>query len=193
MRKLTIAGSVAATLLALLLPASAHAAPAVHGGSLVVRTDRGLVKGKSPEGTRQWLGIPYAAPPAGALRWVAPRPAPRWHGIRQATSYGGRCAQLASGNGPRVDNEDCLFLNVYTPQGRGAGAASDGRGRGGLPVLVMIHGGGLNTGAGDQHDGSLIVTTDHIIVVSINYRLGPFGFLAIPGLGTTPSTAEGNY
>src|SRR5579864_6244827 len=116
MRKLTIAGAAAATLLGLLLPAAAHAAPAAagghgggHGGGLVVRTDRGLVKGKSAEGTHQWLGIPYAAPPAGALRWAAPQPAPRWHGIRQATSYGGRCAQLASGNGPRVDNENCLY------------------------------------------------------------------------------------
>jgi para-nitrobenzyl esterase len=86
-----------------------------------------------------------------------------------------------------VDNENCLFVNVYTPPG------VDSRGRGGLPVLVMIHGGGLTTGAGDQHDGSLIVTTDHIIVVSINYRLGPFGFLDLPGLGTTASTANGNF
>ena len=69
------------------------------------------------EGTDQFLGIPYAAPPVGALRWAAPQPAPRWQGVRQATSYGGRCAQLASGNGPRVDNEDCLYLNVYTPPG----------------------------------------------------------------------------
>src|SRR5690242_6162506 len=189
MRKLTIAGAAAATLLGLLLPAAAHAAPAAaggHGGGLVVPTDRGLVKGKSAEGTRQWLGIPYAAPPAGALRWAAPQPAPRWPGIRQATSYGGRCAQLPSGNGPRVDNENCLYLNVFTP------SRSDRHG-GGLPVLVMIHGGGLTTGAGDQHDGSLIVNTDGIIVVSINYRLGPFGFLDVPGLGTSARTASGNY
>src|SRR5690349_9585816 len=189
MRKLTIAGAAAATLLGLLLPAAAHAAPAAaggHGGGLVVRTDRGLVKGKSAEGNRQWLGIPYAAPPAGALRWAAPQPAPRWPGIRQATSYGGRCAQLPSGNGPRVDNENCLYLNVFTP------SRSDRHG-GGLPVLVMIHGGGLTTGAGDQHDGSLIVNTDGIIVVSINYRLGPFGFLDVPGLGTSARTASGNY
>jgi para-nitrobenzyl esterase len=189
MRKLTIAGAAAATLLGLLLPAVAHAAPAAaggHGGGLVVRTDRGLVKGKSAEGTHQWLGIPYAAPPAGALRWAAPQPAPRWHGVRQATSYGGRCAQLASGNGPRVDNENCLYLNVFTPP-------RSGHHRGGLPVLVMIHGGGLTTGAGDQHDGSLIVNTDGIIVVSINYRLGPLGFLDVPGLGTSPQTASGNY
>jgi para-nitrobenzyl esterase len=155
-----------------------------------VPTDRGLVQGKHAEGIDQWLGIPYAAPPVGALRWAATRRPPRWHGIRQATSYGGRCAQLASGNGPRVDNEDCLYLNVYAPPGRDNGARSRDHG---LPVLFMIHGGGLTTGAGDQHDGSLIVATDHIIVVSINYRLGPLGFLAIPGLSSSALTAGGNY
>jgi len=183
-------GIVAAVLLALgLLAPTAMAtpgAPGAPGGTghgLVVPTDRGLVQGKSAEGIDQWLGIPYAAPPVGTLRWAAPRPAPRWPGIRQATGYGGRCAQLASGNGPRVDNEDCLYLNVYAPPGH----------HGRLPVLVMIHGGGLTTGAGDQHDGSLIVNTDHIIVVSINYRLGPFGFLNLPGLGTSALTGSGNY
>jgi carboxylesterase type B len=180
----------AATLAAGSLAAPAASADDGHG--LIVRTDRGLIQGTYAEGASQFLGIPYAAPPVGALRWAAPRPAPRWQGIRQATAYGGRCAQLVSGNGPRVDNEDCLYLNVYTPPGldRRAPAPRDHHG---LPVLVMIHGGGLTTGAGDQHDGSLTVTTDHIIVVSINYRLGPFGFLTIPGLGTTPSTANGNY
>ena len=187
MRKLAIAGSAAVTLLALLLPGVAQAVPGVPAGGghgLVVPTDRGLVQGKAAEGIDQWLGIPYAAPPVGALRWAAPRPAPRWTGIRQATSYGGRCAQLASGNGPRVDNEDCLYLNVYAPTDH-----HESR----LPVLFMIHGGGLTTGAGDQHDGSLIVNTDHIIVVSINYRLGPFGFLALPGLDTSALTASGNF
>jgi len=177
----------------LLAAPAASAAPAAPAGSgshgLIVRTDRGLLQGKSAEDIDQWLGVPYAAPPAGALRWAAPQPAPRWHGVRQATSYGGRCAQLASGNGPRVDNEDCLYLNVYTPPGS---ARSSWR-SGGLPVLVMIHGGGLTSGAGDQHDGSLIVTTDHIIVVSINYRLGPFGFLDVPGLAAGASTANGNF
>ncbi|MGH3251634.1 MAG: carboxylesterase family protein, partial [Trebonia sp.] len=188
-----VAGVTAAAPAASASTASASTASAntgsAHGGhGLIVRTDKGLIEGTHAEGTDQFLGVPYAAPPAGALRWAAPQPAPRWPGVRQATSYGGRCAQLASGNGPRVDNENCLYLNVYTPPG------SDGRGRdGGLPVLVMIHGGGLTTGAGDQHDGSLIVTTDHIIVVSINYRLGPFGFLDLPGLAATASTANGNF
>jgi carboxylesterase type B len=168
---------------------AASAQPPGHG--LIVRTDKGLIEGKYAEGVDQFLGIPYAAPPTGALRWAAPQPAASWHGVRPATSYGGRCAQLASGNGPRVDNENCLFLNVYAP----SGGRPSGRWPGGqkLPVLVMIHGGGLTTGAGDQHDGSLIVTTDHIIVVSINYRLGPFGFLDVPGLGTDAATANGNF
>jgi len=176
----TLAASAAGAAAASAAPATAaRPAPAP-----IARTGQGLVEGKQAEGTDQFLGIPYAAPPAGALRWAAPQPPPRWAGIRPATSYGGRCAQLASGNGPRVDNEDCLYLNVYTPPGR------DVRG---LPVLFMIHGGGLTTGAGDQHDGSLIVTTDHIIVVSINYRLGPLGFLDIPGLASGPGAASGNF
>ncbi|HEY9244354.1 MAG TPA: carboxylesterase family protein, partial [Streptosporangiaceae bacterium] len=181
------AATAAATLLGLTVPVTAQAG--TGRSPLVVRTDRGLIQGKPAEGTDQWLGIPYAAPPAGALRWAAPQPAPRWAGIRPATSYGGRCAQLASGNGPRVDNENCLYLNVFAPPG------ADRRTGGGhrLPVLFMIHGGGLTTGAGDQHDGSLIVRTDHIIVVSVNYRLGPFGFLTLPGLGRSPLTASGNF
>jgi carboxylesterase type B len=184
------AATLAATALAAGAPA-ASAASAHPGQGLIAATDKGLVEGKYAEGADQFLGMPYAAPPTGALRWQAPQPAPRWHGIRQATSYGGTCAQLASGNGPRVDNEDCLYLNVFTPPG----SVTSGRDRGhsGLPVLVMIHGGGLTSGSGNQHDGSLIVTTDHIVVVSLNYRLGPFGFLDIPGLGTTASTANGNY
>ena len=116
------ARGIAAGLLlaAVTLAAGSLAAPAASAGpghGLIVRTDRGLIQGSYAEGADQFLGVPYAAPPVGALRWAAPRPAPRWPGIRQATSYGGRCAQLASGNGPRVDNEDCLYLNVYTPPG----------------------------------------------------------------------------
>jgi carboxylesterase type B len=168
-------------------PAPAPAASSHQGGGLVVSTDDGKLQGKHAEGIDQFLGIPYAAPPVGALRWRAPQPAQPWRGIRPATAYGHRCPQLPSGNGPREDTEDCLFLNVFTPAGYRAGRG------GGLPVLFMIHGGGLTTGAGDQHDGSLIVNTDHIVVVSINYRLGVFGFLDVPGLGTSPLTANGNY
>jgi para-nitrobenzyl esterase len=197
-RTLRVAAVAAAALalpLALAVPGAAPAVAAARPGAghgLVVRTDRGWVRGQHAEGISQWLGIPYAAPPVGALRWAAPQPAPRWSGIRPATSYGSRCSQLASGNGPRVDSENCLYLNVFAPGAEGWGGSRRGR-HGGLPVLVMIHGGGLTSGAGDQHDGSLIVRTDHIIVVSINYRLGPFGFLDVPGLSTSGLTAGGNY
>ncbi|HLK01451.1 MAG TPA: carboxylesterase family protein, partial [Streptosporangiaceae bacterium] len=129
-------------------------------------------------------GIPYAAPPVGPLRWQAPRLAPRWADVRPATEYGGRCAQLASGNGPEADGEDCLYLNVYTPVDHNEGS---------LPVLLMIHGGGLVNGAGDQHDGSMIAGASHIVVVSINYRLGPLGFLTVPGLNGSALTRAGNF
>jgi para-nitrobenzyl esterase len=182
---LVLAAATLATGASTVSASPATAVTTVHEGhGLVVATDKGLVEGKHAEGTDQFLGIPYAAPPVGALRWTAPQPAARWRGIRPATSYGGRCPQLAGGNGPQVTGEDCLYLNVYTPPGR------DDRD---LPVLFMIHGGGLTTGAGDQHDGSLIVTTDNIIVVSVNYRLGPLGFLDIPGLAATPSAVNGNF
>jgi carboxylesterase type B len=174
--------------------ASAQAAQAAGGsGGLIVSTEDGMLRGQHAEGVDQFLGVRYAAPPVGALRWQAPQPVQPWSGVRDATSYGHRCPQLASGNGPREDTEDCLFLNVFAPaDGPGRPAAQDGAGRG-LPVLVMIHGGGLLNGAGDQHDGSLIVRTDHIIVVSLNYRLGVFGFLDVPGLGTSALTANGNF
>jgi carboxylesterase type B len=192
-----------ATLPAALLSASAQpAGPVTAGGApgpggLIVPTQDGKLQGKHAEGIDQFLGVPYAAPPVGTLRWQAPQPAAPWPGVRAATSYGNRCPQLASGNGPREDTEDCLYLNVFTPADHGTGSAGDAArtaasGRG-LPVLLMIHGGGLANGAGDQHDGSLIVNTDHIIVVSINYRLGVFGFLNVPGLSTSPLTAGGNY
>ena len=201
-----VVGLAAAMPLAALLGASpalssattpAHAAQAAEGtggssGGLIVSTEDGKLQGKHDEGVDQFLGVRYAAPPVGALRWQAPQPVQPWTGVRNATSYGNRCAQLPSGNGPREDTEDCLFLNVFAPAGHPGHAAQDGARRG-LPVLFMIHGGGLANGAGDQHDGSLIVKTDHIIVVSINYRLDVFGFLDVPGLGRTARTANGNY
>jgi para-nitrobenzyl esterase len=191
----TIGGTIALALLVLAVPGGSSAAsgaprpraaasasamrmlapPRAASQSLVVSTDKGMVEGRSTaDNVSQFLGIPYAAPPVGALRWAPPQPAQAWSGVRPAMSYGNRCAQPANGNGPRIDNEDCLYLNVYTPAHLAPGQK--------LPVLYMIHGGGFTTGAGDQHDGSLLVRTDDIIVVSVNYRLGPFGFLSLPGL-----------
>jgi carboxylesterase type B len=165
-------------------PAWGHDAQRHHHGGLVVRTDSGAVRGLHADGVDKFLGIPYAAPPVGALRWQPPAPAQRWGGVRPATAYGARCPQLPSSNGAGSENEDCLTLNVFGPGGRSGGhAARWARGGRRLPVLLWIHGGGLINGSGDQHDGALLARTNRIVVVSINYRLGVFGFLALPGMG----------
>ena len=187
---LSAAGAIAAALvfsagaLAAAAPSPASAAPAaVTPQNLTVTTGTGQVEGRTTGAVDQWLGLPYARPPAGALRWAPPQPAQSWSGVRSALSYGGRCAQPASGNGPRIDNEDCLYLNVYAPSVIPAGKK--------LPVMFMIHGGGLTTGAGDQQDGSLLAQSEGIIVVSVNYRLGPLGFLDLPGLSS--AVPDGNF
>jgi carboxylesterase type B len=167
-------------------PAAAHTRPRV--GDPVVQTRQGAVRGLTTDGADKFLGLPYAAAPVGALRWHAPAPAARWRGARAATSYASRCPQLPSSNGAGSENEDCLYLNVFRP----AGAGRERHGR--LPVLFWIHGGGFNNGSADQHDGALLARTNNIVVVSINYRLGVFGFLALPSLdGETPGTPSGNY
>ena len=145
-----------------------------------------MVQGESTGGVDQWLGLPYAAPPVGALRWQPPQPPASWHGVRPAVTLPPTCPQLPSGNGPRSENEDCLYLSIYRP----AGVSRHER----LPVLFWIHGGGLTTGSGNQHNGALMATTNHIEVVSINYRLGMFGFLALPSLSAeSPAHASGDY
>ena len=164
--------------------AAAAATTATQPQSLLVTTDKGRLEGRTTGVVDQFLGIPYAQPPVGSLRWAAPAPMAAWTGVRSALAYGNRCPQLSNGNGPRVDTEDCLYLNVFTP----SYVPASGK----LPVLFMIHGGGLTTGAGDQQDGSLLAQTQHVIVVSINYRLGPLGFLDLPGLSGTGAT-DGNF
>jgi len=152
---------------------------------LVVRTDKGAVRGLRASGAREFFGIPYAAPPVGALRWRAPRPAARWTGIRNANWIGPACAQtgnIATGVIATSTSEDCLYLNVYTPTVVG---------RGGLPVMVWIHGGGFTGGEGSIYDASKLAVKGHVIVVTINYRLGAFGFLALAGLDG--QGASGDY
>ncbi|MEN3359030.1 MAG: para-nitrobenzyl esterase [Mycobacteriales bacterium] len=158
--------------------------PAGQGSGLVVRTDAGAVRGVRAGGVDSFLGLRYAAAPVGPLRWRPPRPAPAWSGVRPASRYGNRCPATASTNGPRSETEDCLFLNVQRPAGARPGAR--------LPVYLFIHGGGLQNGSSNQHDGSLIVTGSGVLVVTINYRLGVFGFLGHPGL-TAERGESGNY
>jgi carboxylesterase type B len=155
-----------------------------HAGSLVVRTDKGLVRGVRAAGVDSFLGLRYAAAPVGALRWRPPRPAAPWPGVLAADRYGNRCPALASTNGPRSETEDCLFLNVQRPAGARPGAR--------LPVYFWIHGGGLINGSSNQHDGSKIVSEAGVVVVTINYRLGVFGFLGHPAL-TAEAGESGNY
>jgi para-nitrobenzyl esterase len=167
---------VAGALITAPLSDNAKAAPqATARGhtSLVVRTDKGLVRGITNEGARQFLGIPYAAPPTGALRWRPPQPARSWSGIRDASKPGPVCAQtgsIATGEPNTSTAEDCLSLNVYTPPAIG------GRG---LPVMMWIHGGGFTGGAGSIYDGAPLAVSGDVMVVTVNYRLGPFGFLAL--------------
>lgn len=143
---------------------------------LVVQTDNGAVRGMFSGDAREFLGIPYAAPPVGALRWRPPQPAAPWQGVRDATHFGNVCAQ--NGNiGTGVLNtstaEDCLYLNVYTPRAP--------RGQQ-LPVMVWIHGGGFTGGAASIYDASVLAPKGNAVVVTINYRLNAFGFLALPSL-----------
>jgi para-nitrobenzyl esterase len=179
-------GLVAAILLWLLAGAGIATAAAGDDGhtGTIVRVQTGLVHGVRSGGVDSFLGIPYARAPVGDLRWRAPHPPLPWSGVREATAFGNRCPQLASTNGPLSETEDCLFVNVQRPAG------IDARDR--LPVYFWIHGGGLLNGASNQHDGSFLIDANRMIVVTINYRLGVFGFLAHPAL-TQEAGQSGNY
>ena len=182
MRKGIVVGLLAGMLaLANAVPAQAS----TDNRTPVARVETGLLRGGETGGVDSFLGIPYAAPPVGQLRWRAPQPAASWPGVREATAYGNRCAAAASSNGPRSEAEDCLFLNVQRPTFVHSGQK--------VPVYFWIHGGGLQNGSSNQHDGSLIVNRTGAVVVTINYRLGPFGFLAHPGLTAEGGGQSGDY
>ena len=157
--------------------------PQAHGDPALVQTATGMVRGVVKPDHRLFSGIPYAAPPVGALRFQPPAPATPWTGVRDATEPGPHCIQDPVGNPEfgRQSDEDCLTLNVWTPA-----AAGPPR-----PVMVWIHGGSFTGGSGPIYDGQWLVTRGDIIVVTINYRLGTLGFLAHPALG--PPGDVGNY
>ncbi|MGZ4439884.1 MAG: carboxylesterase family protein, partial [Gaiellaceae bacterium] len=132
--------------------------------------------------TRSFLGIPYAAPPVGDLRWRPPRPHPAWTGIRDATAFGSSCPQSASVFGQQSTDENCLFLNVFAPVGGN-----------GDPVMVWIHGGGLVSGVSSDYVPDRLVARN-VVVVTVNYRLGVLGFLAHPSLTAgSQQHASGDY
>jgi para-nitrobenzyl esterase len=159
---------------------------------LEVKTAQGTVQGKLilDGAQKAFLGLPYAAPPVGDLRWKAPQPAAGWTGVRDATKFAGRCEQWHVWNdyffldsGP---TEDCLYLNVYAPASAKRGSK--------LPVMVWIHGGGFIAGAGSEprYTNSALVSKD-VVLVTINYRLGLFGFLASADLARESGGHAGNY
>ncbi|TAN01635.1 MAG: carboxylesterase family protein [Rhodanobacteraceae bacterium] len=175
--------------LALAMPA-AHAMAADPGP--VVRVDGGTLAGihDAAAGVDEFLGIPYAAPPVGALRWKPPQPPAAWRGVRAADHFGPRCMQrpLFGDMVFRSDgmSEDCLYLNVWIPAG------SEGKK---LPVLVYFYGGGFVGGDGSEYryDGASLARRG-IVTVTVNYRLDVFGFLALPALAEeSPHRAAGNY
>lgn len=147
------------------------------------RVETGTLRGVARDGVEQFLGVPYAAPPVGPLRWRAPRPPMSWTGERDAGVAGARCPQTRTGDAPRSEVEDCLTLNVYRPAKSSPTARA---------VLVYLHGGGATNGAGADHDGSALAGQGDIIVVTVNYRLGALGFLNHPALADDQGQA-GNY
>jgi para-nitrobenzyl esterase len=172
-------------LLAACLPAAA--ASAAHPRA---QTADGVVDGVLEDGVRAFKGIPFAAPPVGALRWQDPQPVLAWKGVRHAAAFGPRCMQLPlfSDMVFRSDgvSEDCLYLNVWTP------ARKPGKK---LPVLVYFYGGGLVAGDGSEprYQGASMARQG-IVALTVNYRLGAFGFLAHPALtAESPHKASGNY
>jgi para-nitrobenzyl esterase len=185
---LAAAGATAAT-------AGTRAVASGSGGAPIATTDDGAVRGVAAGGINEFLGIPYAAPPTGHLRWRPPQPPAEWHGVRDATGFGPSCPQPppAEGNAtfpPGPISEDCLYLNVYTPAHSGGDLRSSDEG--GRPVLVWIHGGGLTSDASRNYDPAKLAA-DGVVAVTINYRLGALGFLAHPALASRPGGPSGNY
>lgn len=185
MRNLRLVGSVLGAVL--LVTAASAAEPKV-------KTSSGTVIGTTQPGLQVFLGVPYAMPPVGDLRWRAPRPVTPWRGERAATRFAPSCMQgEAKPFGPYTPSfligpersEDCLYLNVWAP--------SDGKGK--RPVYFFIHGGAFQSGSGSipAYDGAALARKG-AVVVSINYRLGIFGFFAHPELTRESSLgSSGNY
>ncbi len=155
--------------------------------SALVTVHAGALRGPRLDAGAVFLGIPYAAPPVGRLRWRAPQPVQPWSGTRDALAFGPDFPQppQPTARAPRQD-EDCLFLNVWTPS-LDHGAQ--------LPVMVWLHGGGYTSGSGsDIHCDGAALAAEGAVVVTLNYRCGLFGFLAHPALSAEAEAGvSGNY
>src|SRR5262245_7465357 len=173
--------AAAASLCALSLAANAQVTTA--------RVSGGQVEGTATNGVASFKGIPFAAPPVGDLRWKKPQPVAAWSGAKKASAYAPACMQdpnmLKFIGSPDGVSEDCLYLNVWTP----AKTASER-----LPVMVWIYGGGFAAGATSSvtYDGTRLAEKG-VVLVSVAYRVGPFGFLAHPDLSRESGKGSGNY
>jgi len=175
---------------ALALAVLAIAPAVVRADQPVVRAPAGAVRGVAQDGLDIFKGVPYAAPPVGGLRWKPPAPAPAWTGVRDAVDFGPACPQPKPRAGSiyasilKAMSEDCLTLNVWTPE-----KATK------APVLVWIHGGSLIGGSSSEsmYDGAALARRG-LVVVTINYRLGVLGYMAHPELSAeSPDHVSGNY
>lgn len=178
--------SVIAVLMSFTSPAVAAPKPE----PVTARVEQGLTVGRRADGVESFKGLPYARPPVGPLRWRPPQPAEPWDGRRDAAQVGAICIQPPAngdnGVGPLPMSEDCLTLNIWAPAER----------EGPLPVMVWIHGGGLNNGSGTAalYDGTNLAKRG-VVVVTLNYRLGRLGFFDHPALAGErgPDQPAGNY
>ena len=154
--------------------------------TITIETTLGPIRGESLGGHQRFRGIPYAAPPVGALRFAAPEPATPWQEVLDASRHGHSAVQPPSrlpGMEVGPQDEDCLTLNVYTP------AADDAR----RPVLFWIHGGGFVSGGASQalYEGRAMVERGDVVLVTINYRLGALGYVDLPGVdGAVPNAGQ---
>lgn len=186
-RHFLVAGAVALAVVSV-----PDAVAAEQSGAPAVSIGQGTVVGLTERGVHAFKGIPYATPPVGVRRWRPPEPHPGWDGRRFAMSFAPECPQLPYPEGSFFDrsispsSEDCLYLNLWT-------ASLDPQAR--RPVMVWIHGGGLTRGSGASpwYDGAALARKG-VVLVTFNYRLGPFGYLAHPELSReSPEGASGNY
>ncbi len=192
--RLLIAGIAVSASLATVSVAQAPPRAAVAEGALSGTIDNGVAA---------FLGVPFAAPPVGAGRWAPPKPAAKWTAVKAATKYSPACPQVLAPPGGRAQwtdefmhpaalgtSEDCLTLNVWTPADLTSGRPSQT----GLPILVYIYGGAFNEGSNAVavYNGASLAKKG-VIVVGINYRVGPFGFLATPELSAEQGGSSGNY
>ncbi|MDP3237951.1 MAG: carboxylesterase family protein [Myxococcales bacterium] len=173
-------------------PVDAGSTPAAcPQGDGYVATAQGCVHGATSGNTLAYLGVPFAAPPTGALRWRPPAPAAVRSAVLEATAFGAPCAQ-AGGDGGLVGSEDCLTLNVWTPRA----PVSAPR-----PVMVFVHGGGNMRGSPSDlvnglrlYDGADLSERGGVVVVTLQYRLNVFGHLSLPGLAAESARgSSGNY